>query len=85
MSLKKKVKIREVHLPEPKLGDTSKEGESYVIRISPKHYSERSRMNTTVHEALHVGDWDLTEKHIRTLTAYVVDVLWREGYRRTEK
>lgn len=85
MALKKKVKIREVALPDPKLGDATREGNNYVIRISPAHYSEKSRLNTTVHEALHVGDWDLSERHIRTLTAYVVDVLWREGYRRIQK
>lgn len=85
MGLKKKIEIREVRLPEPKLGDASKEGDRYVIRISPNHYNERSRLNTAVHEALHVGDWDLTEKHIRALTACVVSVLWRQGYRRVKK
>jgi len=82
MPLKKKLIVKEAVLPEPKLGDCTKEGETYKIRISPNHYNERSRLNTTVHEALHAGDWDLTEKHIRHLTAYIVEVLWREGYRR---
>ena len=82
MPLKKKIRIKVVPLPDRKLGDCTKEGNDYRIRINPKHYSERSRLNTTVHEALHAGDWDMPEKKIRTLTAYVVDVLWQQGYRR---
>jgi hypothetical protein len=40
-------------------------------------------MNTVVHEALHVADFDgLSESKVRQLTAYVVECLWREGYRR---
>ena len=85
MPLKKRIKIKVVPLPNRKLGDCTKEGNDYRIRISPRHYSERSRLNTTVHEALHAGDWELPEKQIRTLTAYVVEVLWRAGYRRTDK
>jgi hypothetical protein len=83
MPLKKKIRIKEVPLPDRRLGDCSKDGDTYRIRINPNHYSERSRLNTAIHEALHAADWDgLSEKRIRTLTAYVVEVLWREGYRR---
>jgi hypothetical protein len=85
MPLKKKIRIKEVPLPDRRLGDCTKEGDVYSIRINPNHYSERSRLNTAVHEALHAAAWDLPEKQIRTLTAYVVEVLWREGYRRETK
>lgn len=87
MALKKKVRIREEVPPGNKLGETEEVAEdTYIIRISPNHCSERSRMNTVVHESLHAADFDgLSERRVRLLTAYVVECLWREGYRRTIK
>jgi hypothetical protein len=82
MALKKRIKIKEGRLGGRLLGQAIKEGENYTIRISKAHRTEKSRLNTVVHEALHVGDFDLTEKHVRDLTAVVTEVLWREGYRR---
>lgn len=67
------------------LGQAIKEGDSYTIRINSNHGTERSRLNTVVHEALHVGDFDLTEAHVRSLTSVVTEVLWREGYRRIKQ
>jgi len=86
MSLKKSIKIREVKTPNNELGLTSEVGEDqYLVRINPVHCSERSRMNTVVHEGLHVADFDgLSERRVRLLTAYVVECLWREGYRRVK-
>lgn len=58
-------------------------GNRFEIRIDPAHKGERSRMNTLVHEALHIGDMEkLSEAKVRHLTAVVVEALWREGYRR---
>ena len=85
MPLKKKIKIKEARLGGRLLGQAIKEGDSYTIRINAKHSSEKSRLNTVVHEALHVGDFDLTEAHVRKLTAVVTEVLWREGYRRVKQ
>lgn len=64
------------------LGEAIKDGNRYTIRINARHSSEKSRLNTVVHEALHVGDFDLTEARVRSLTSVVTEVLWREGYRR---
>ena len=85
MALKKRIKIKEARLGSRLLGEAIKCGDSYTIRISSSHGTEKSRMNTVVHEALHVGDFDLTEAHVRRLTSVVTEVLWREGYRRTNK
>ena len=87
MSLQKKVKIIETPLDGGKLGDTKEVSEtSYVVYIHPEHPNARSRMNTVIHEALHVADFDgLSEKKVRLLTAYVAECLWRQGYRRTRK
>lgn len=67
------------------LGQAIKEGDDYTILISKKHKNEKSRLNTVVHEALHVGDFELTEAEVRRLTSVVTEVLWRENYRRTRK
>ena len=85
MALKKRIQIREQALGGRLLGQAIKEGNQYTIRINKRHGTERSRMNTVIHEALHVGDFDLTEKKVRELTAVVTEVLWREGYRRPRK
>lgn len=82
MPLKKKIKIKEARLGGRLLGQAIKEGDRYTIRINARHSSEKSRLNTVVHEALHVGDFDLTEARVRSLTSVVTEVLWREGYRR---
>jgi hypothetical protein len=57
-------------------------GNRYLIRIHPKHRSERSLMNTLVHESLHCGDFEMSERKVRHLTAVVVEALWGQGYRR---
>ena len=57
-------------------------GNRYELRIDPGHKSERSRANTLIHEAIHIGDMELPEGKVRHLTAVVVEALWREGYRR---
>lgn len=60
-------------------------GNRFVIRIDRKHRGERSRLNTLVHEALHIGDMDISEAKVRHLTAVVVEALWRENYRRVRE
>jgi Ser-tRNA(Ala) deacylase AlaX len=82
MPLKKKIKIREVKMRRQLLGEAIKEGDRYTIHINSEHRTEKSRMNTVVHEALHVADFDLSEAHVRSITSVVTEVLWREGYRR---
>jgi hypothetical protein len=85
MALKKKIKIKEAKMGGHLLGQAIKEGDDYTILISKSHRTEKSRMNTVVHEALHVGDFELTEADVRRLTSVVTEVLWREGYRRISK
>jgi hypothetical protein len=82
MPIKKKIKIREVKMRKHLLGEAVKEGDRYTININTEHRTEKSRMNTVVHEALHVADFDLSEAHVRSITSVVTEVLWREKYRR---
>jgi hypothetical protein len=85
MALKKKIKIKEAKMGGHLLGQAIKEGDDYTILISKSHRTEKSRLNTVVHEALHVGDFELTEADVRRLTSVVTEVLWREGYRRIKQ
>jgi len=57
-------------------------GNRFVIRIDRKHRSERSRLNTLVHEAAHIAAMDTSEAKVRHLTAVIVEALWRQNYRR---
>jgi hypothetical protein len=81
---KKKLKIVEADLTAEDCWGKMKHkgGNRFEIRIDPAHRTERSRLNTVVHEALHCGDMELPEAKVRHLTAVVVEALWREGYRR---
>ena len=81
---KKKLKIVEADLTAKDCWGEAKPlgGKRYLIRIDPDHKTERSRLNTLVHEALHCGDMELPEGKVRHLTAVVVEALWRQGYRR---
>jgi hypothetical protein len=80
--LKKKIRVVEPHQLKD-YGQAEPLGTNrYLIKIHPKHRTERSRMNTVVHESLHCGDMAMSEKKVRHLTAVVVEVLWAQGYRR---
>lgn len=86
MPLKKKIKIKEAKMGGHLLGQAIKEGDDYTILISKSHRTEKSRLNTVVHEALHAADFDgLSERKVRQLTSVVTEVLWREGYRRVKQ
>ena len=84
--LKKKIRVMEPRKwrdDATEFGNAKKIGANeYLIRIHPQHRTEKSRLNTCVHESLHCGDWDLSEKKVRHLTAVIVKVLWAQGYRR---
>lgn len=82
---KKKLKIVEADLTAKDCWGEAKPlgGKRYLIRIDPDHKTERSRLNTLVHESLHCADYEgLSEAKVRHLTAVVVEALWRQGYRR---
>jgi hypothetical protein len=82
--LKKRIRITKAKLGD-RFGVADRDGpNSFTIRIHPDHRTQKSLLNTLVHEALHCGDWDLPEKKVRHLTACVVSVLWRQGFRRAK-
>ena len=43
------------------------------------------RLETTVHEALHLADWQMSERKVTTRAHYIAKVLWSQGYRLIRK
>lgn len=82
MKYKKRIRIRERKMAEYGLAHNN--GDHYVIDIHPNHRTMKSRLNTTVHEAVHVGKWDLSEENTKAIAWAVTHVLWRQGWRRIE-
>lgn len=72
------------------LGLAEQSGRKHRITIHPNQ-GERSRLNTIIHECLHLGDWsygkqrDISESHINRMASKVARVLWAQGYRRIQK
>jgi hypothetical protein len=54
----------------------------FKIVIDKNHRSERERLDTLVHECLHIGDLRATERKIRHMAGIITEALWRQGYRR---
>jgi hypothetical protein len=86
MGYRKKIRIRERRMRrEMGLCTNEGDGRSFTIDIHPGHKREKSRLNTTVHEAIHAGEWSLSELRTRAIAWAVTHVLWREGWRRIHK
>ena len=60
-----------------------------VISIHPQQPA-KEKMNTLIHEALHIGDWlcdrekDLNETEVNHIASQICNVLWKQGYRRAD-
>ena len=52
------------------------------IEIDPRQ-PEKERLNTLIHEAIHLADFDIPEAKVIRLANKAADVVWRQGYRRT--
>jgi len=57
----------------------------FEIVIDENHRNERERMDTLIHEAIHVGNWYMSERKVIALADIITRVLWRQGYRRRVK
>ena len=55
-----------------------------TIIVDPRQ-PERELMNTLIHEALHLVDFDIPEAKVIRLANKAANVLWQQGYRRTHK
>ena len=77
---------RKVKVVEKKLGRIGAYGlaclQDNVIELDPR-MSERRRLTILIHEAIHLGRWDMTEREVTKLAPKIGKVLWQQGYRRT--
>lgn len=58
--------------------------ERWEITLHPDQ-SDKSLMGSALHEGLHLEQWDLSEEAIIRIEHTLTDILWRLGFRRTEK
>jgi hypothetical protein len=60
-----------------------------VISIHPQQPA-KEKMNSLIHEALHISDWllkkdkDLNETEVNHMASLICNVLWKQGYRRAD-
>ena len=76
---------RRVKITEKKLAREKAEGQAYKkarkIEIDPR-LTNRTRLETLIHELLHVLFPDMTEYRVRKTALELCDRLWEDGYRR---
>jgi len=62
-----------------------------TISIDPVvNRGAKEKMNTLIHESLHIGDWlcnrakDLNETEVDIIASNICDIMWKQGYRRSD-
>lgn len=78
--LPRKIKVRERHLGrESAVGLAWKE--DALLEIDPRQ-SEKDRLDTLLHEAIHILFPKLNEMQVRGVTKRLTPILWKDGWRR---
>lgn len=74
-----------VKVIERRLGREGALGQAYsgegLIELDPRQ-SERSRLDTLVHELLHLLEPEWSESRVARSATWLTKWLWRQGYRR---
>jgi hypothetical protein len=78
--LPKKIKVKERKLGREKAAGLSWENDA-VIELDPRQ-DEKERLDTLLHETLHVLFPKLSEMAVRGLAPRITAVLWNDGWRR---
>lgn len=78
--LPKKIKVRERQLGREKAAGLAWEDKA-LIEIDPRQ-SEKERLDTILHEALHILFPKLNEMQTRGVAARLTIVVWKDGWRR---
>jgi hypothetical protein len=55
--------------------------EENLIEVD-KFLSPSERLITLVHEALHIADWNMSERKVTNISELIGEVLWKQGYRK---
>lgn len=63
------------------IGLAIEEDGKQLILADPRQ-PEKEMLNTLIHEAIHLADFDIPEAKVIRLANKAADVVWRQGYRR---
>lgn len=63
------------------IGLAIEEDGKQTILVDPRQ-PEKERLNTLIHEAIHLADFDIPEAKVIRLANKAAEVVWQEGYRR---
>jgi len=77
-----------IKIEDRKLGREGNHGQATradkLIEIDPR-LSTKDRLNTVLHEGIHILDPNLPELKVRAYANRLADLLWRDRWRRLEK
>ena len=63
------------------IGLAIEEDGKQTIVVDPRQ-PEKEKLNTLIHEAIHLADFDIPEAKVIRLANKATEVVWRQGYRR---
>ena len=66
------------------IGLAIEEDGKQTIVVDPRQ-PEKELLNTLIHEAIHLADFDIPEAKVIRLANKAAEVVWQQGYRRTSK
>jgi uncharacterized DUF497 family protein len=78
--LPKKIKVKERKLGREKAAGLSWESDA-LVELDPRQ-SEKERLDTLVHESLHILFSGLSEMAIRGISPRITEAIWKDGWRR---
>ena len=79
---RKAVKVIDAKLGRQRcIGLAIEEDGRQTIVVDPRQ-PEKERLNTLIHEAIHLADFDIPEAKVIRLANKAADVVWKQGYRR---
>ena len=79
--LPKKIRVRERKLGREKADGLAWEGRRALVEIDPRQ-GENNRLDTLLHEAMHILFPKLNEMQVRGVAARLTEILWNDGWRR---
>jgi hypothetical protein len=80
MALPTKIKLVERKLGREKALGMAHHGDA-LVEISPNQ-SSRERLDTVIHETLHLLDPKMSEKQVNSYARRISKVLWKDNWRR---
>jgi rhodanese-related sulfurtransferase len=63
------------------IGLAIEEDGKQTILVDPRQ-PEKERLNTLIHEAIHLADFEIPESKVIRLANKAAEVVWQQGYRR---